>query len=125
MRALPLLVGVLLLAACGGSDATTGSTAAPAGATGTTPAAPAQASRGVRLVSIGNFSSPLYVTAPPGDRRRVFVVQQGGRIMVVRAGRRLAQPFLDISDRVTAGGEQGLLSVAFAPDYARIGLIDA
>jgi glucose/arabinose dehydrogenase len=76
---------------------------------------------GVRLVSIGRFSSPLYVTAPANDRRRLFVVEQAGRIVVVRGGRRLPQPFLDIRSKVTAGGEQGLLSMAFAPDYARSG----
>jgi glucose/arabinose dehydrogenase len=59
------------------------------------------------------------VTAPPGDRRRVFVVEQEGRIRVVRGGRILRRPFLDIAGRVSAGGERGLLSVAFAPDYAR------
>ena len=72
----------------------------------------------LRLVRIGSFSNPLYVTAPPGDRARVFVVEQGGRIQVVRNGRRLRQPFLDISGEVLSGGEQGLLSMAFAPDYA-------
>jgi hypothetical protein len=46
------------------------------------------------------------------------VVEQGGRIMVVRDGRKLAQPFLDIRSLVKAGGEQGLLSVAFPLDYA-------
>ena len=50
-----------------------------------------------------------------------FVVEQGGRIMVVRDGRKLGTPFLDISSQVTSGGEQGLLSMAFAPDYASSG----
>jgi glucose/arabinose dehydrogenase len=59
------------------------------------------------------------VTAPPGDTRRVFVVEQAGRIMVVREGHKLATPFLDIRSLVTSGGEQGLLSVAFPPDYAQ------
>ncbi|MDP9385314.1 MAG: PQQ-dependent sugar dehydrogenase [Actinomycetota bacterium] len=81
---------------------------------------PAQG-QGVRLVSIGSFEQPLYVTAPPGDRRRVFVVEQEGRIMVVRDGRKLAEPFLDIRSLVDAGGERGLLSMAFAPDYAQTG----
>jgi glucose/arabinose dehydrogenase len=75
----------------------------------------------VRLVSIGRFDQPLYVTSPPGDRRRVVVVGQGGKIWVVRGGRKLDRPFLDISDRVQAGGEQGLLGLAFAPDYAASG----
>jgi glucose/arabinose dehydrogenase len=123
MRPLPaLLAGVLLLVACGGSDATTGTTANRQTGTGASTAAPAQVARGVKLESVGRFDAPLYVTGPPGDRRRVFVVQQGGRIAIVRAGKRLARPFLDIGDRVTAGGEQGLLSMAFAPDYAQSGL---
>ena len=82
----------------------------------------AAAGRGVRLVKVGDFQAPLYVTAPPGDKRRLFVVEQAGRIVVVRGGKPLAQPFLDIRSKVTAGGEQGLLSMAFAPDYAQSGL---
>jgi glucose/arabinose dehydrogenase len=77
------------------------------------------AAGGVRLARVGVFQAPLYVTAPPGDRRRVFVVEQAGTIRVVRGGRRLSRPFLDIRALVQAGGEQGLLSLAFAPDYAR------
>ncbi|UTI65651.1 PQQ-dependent sugar dehydrogenase [Paraconexibacter antarcticus] len=73
------------------------------------------------LLGIGTFDSPLYVTAGPGDDRRLFVVEQPGRIRIIRGGRTLARPFLDITRRVTSGGEQGLLSVAFAPDYARSG----
>jgi glucose/arabinose dehydrogenase len=99
------------------------STQAPEGsAGGTTQEEGAEsAARGVRLKRIGSFDSPLYVTAPRGDRKRVFVVEQGGRIHVLVNGRRERSPFLDISSSVTAGGEQGLLSVAFAPDYARSG----
>ena len=113
-----LLVLALLAAACGSGDgaATTQGAPTTAGETATT-----AASRGVRLVQIGNFDTPVYVTAPPEDRRRVFVVEQGGRIMLVRGGRKLATPFLDIRRLVTAGGEQGLLSVAFPPDYAESG----
>jgi glucose/arabinose dehydrogenase len=70
---------------------------------------------------VGRFDSPVYVTAPPGDRSRLFVVEQGGRIQVMRNGRRLSRAFLDISDEVRSGGEQGLLSMAFAPDYAASG----
>jgi glucose/arabinose dehydrogenase len=91
-------------------------------ATRTTPDGEAEvAARGVRLRRIGNFDSPLYVTAPPGDRRRIFVVEQGGQIHLLLGGKRVQRPFLDLSGDVTAGGEQGLLSVAFAPDYARSG----
>jgi glucose/arabinose dehydrogenase len=74
------------------------------------------AAGGLRLVKVGSFADPVYVTAPRGDRKRLFVVEQAGRIIVARGGKR--RTFLDIRGRVTAGGEQGLLSVAFAPDYA-------
>jgi glucose/arabinose dehydrogenase len=78
-----------------------------------------RAAASVRLVSLGRFESPTYVTAPPADRERVFVVERAGRIRVVRDGRTLSAPFLDIRGRVQTGGESGLLSMAFAPDYAR------
>jgi glucose/arabinose dehydrogenase len=85
--------------------------------------APAAAQRGagVRLVRVGAFDAPLYVAAAPGDRRRLYVVEQGGRVRVVRGGRVLREPFLDVSREVTAGGEQGLLSIAFPPDHQRTG----
>ncbi|MEO6496769.1 MAG: PQQ-dependent sugar dehydrogenase [Solirubrobacteraceae bacterium] len=120
MRKAPVLVTLLLaplLLACGadampppevGQRAQTSGTAAPE----------ARAAAGVRLTTIGNFDSPLLVTAPRGDQRRIFVVEQGGTIRVVRGGRKRAEPFLDIRNLVTAGGEQGLLGLAFAPDYA-------
>jgi glucose/arabinose dehydrogenase len=79
------------------------------------------AARGVRLQRVATFRDPLYVTSPPGDRRRVFVVEQSGRVMLLLGGKGVGRPFLDLSDEVTAGGEQGLLSLAFAPDYARSG----
>src|SRR6476646_11457014 len=77
----------------------------------------ASAAAGLRLVKVGSFVQPLYVTAPPGDRRRLVVVERQGRIRILRAGH--VHTFLDIRGKVTsAGSEQGLLSVAFAPDYA-------
>jgi glucose/arabinose dehydrogenase len=124
-RAAAVLTAVLAVASCGGGgDDADGRTATPtptptAAAPGETPAAPA--SRGVRLKRIGEFDAPVFLTSPPGDRSRQFVVEQGGRVMVVRDGRKLGTPFLDIRSQVTAGGEQGLLSLAFAPDYAESG----
>jgi glucose/arabinose dehydrogenase len=76
--------------------------------------------RPMRLLLLGRFDSPTYIAAPRGDRRR-FVVQRAGSIVIVRGRRQLATPFLDISDRVTTGGESGLLSMAFAPDYRSSG----
>jgi glucose/arabinose dehydrogenase len=75
----------------------------------------------VRLEKIGDFQQPLYVTQPPADRRDLYVVEQTGRIRVLRNGRVLPRPFLDLSSQVSCCGEQGLLSLAFAPDYARSG----
>ncbi len=64
------------------------------------------------------YSAPTFLTAPPGDASRLFIVQQGGIIRIVRDGSLLATPFLDITSLVLSGGERGLLSMAFAPDYA-------
>lgn len=78
---------------------------------------------GLRLEFLGRFQSPTFATAPPGDGR-VYVVEQGGpgrraRVVVADAGRQ--HVFLDLTPMVAIGGEQGLLSMAFAPDYARSG----
>jgi glucose/arabinose dehydrogenase len=74
----------------------------------------------VRLLKLGDFDAPTYITAPKGDRRR-FVVQRAGKIVVVKGRKTLAPPFLDISGSVSLDGEEGLLSMAFAPDYKRSG----
>jgi len=129
-RALAPLLLAGAIAACGSEGRSTPEAAAQAAqpdqpgadARPTTGARAAAAPRGVRLKKIGSFDNPLYLTSPPGDTRRQFVVEQGGRIKVVRGGKTLAQPFLDIRSLVTSGGEQGLLSVAFPPDHARTGL---
>jgi glucose/arabinose dehydrogenase len=73
----------------------------------------------VQEVAAG-LSDPLYVTAPPGDSR-LFVVEQSGRIRIIKNGQLLPAPFLDIAARVSSGGERGLLSVAFHPSYATNG----
>ena len=75
----------------------------------------------VRLLLLGRFHSPTYLTAAPGDPRRRFVVERAGRIEVMVGRRRLKAPFLDIRRLVSTGGERGLLSMAFAPDYQRTG----
>ena len=67
------------------------------------------------------FDQPLYVTAPSGDTTRLFVVEKTGVIRVIRNGSLLPTPFLDISGQVSGGGEEGLLSMAFDPNYARSG----
>jgi glucose/arabinose dehydrogenase len=80
--------------------------------------APASASAGIKATVVGTFSAPTYIAAPPGDTQRLFVVEQSGQIELIKDGGK-PTTFLDISGEVTyAGGEQGLLSMAFAPDYA-------
>ena len=136
MRLLLSLITCIAIAAigCGGGDEASGrpetDAPQPADEQGGAPAdrgdqdAPAatEARTGVRLQRIGTFEAPTYLTAPPGDRRRLFVVEQAGTIRVVRDGRKLGTPFLDLTSDVQAGGERGLLSMAFAPDYAASGL---
>ena len=80
-----------------------------------------QASEGLRATVVAEgLDAPLFVTAPAGDPR-LFVVEQGGRIRVVKNGKLLAAPFLDVSGRIAAGGERGLLGLAFHPGYATNG----
>ena len=73
------------------------------------------------LKLIDNFSSPVYLTAPPADSQRLFVVEQGGAIRVLHNDTVRTRPFLDLSGRISSGGERGLLSVAFHPSYATNG----
>jgi len=72
---------------------------------------------------VGGFDSPVTITAPPGDTGRIFVVEQTGKIKIIKLpGRTVnAIPFLDLSGVVSIGGEQGLLGLAFDPNYATNG----
>ena len=74
----------------------------------------------LQLEFVANASSPVYLTAPPGDASRLFIVQQGSSSSaLIRLMRDGGAPttFLTV-DLITAGGERGLLSMAFHPDYA-------
>ena len=116
-----LVAGCLLLtsAGCGGSGEK-GASPAPAASTGPPPAG--RGTGGVRLTKLGDFASPVHVAQAPGGPE-LYVVEQGGAIRVIGGdGSVRPQPFLDISGQVTNAGEQGLLSVAFPPDYAQSGL---
>lgn len=75
--------------------------------------------RAERIAS--GLSRPLYVTAPPRDVSRLFVVEKTGRIRVLKWGALLPTPFLDVSALVSSGSEQGLLGLAFHPRYAENG----
>jgi glucose/arabinose dehydrogenase len=69
----------------------------------------------VKLKRIGRFQSPTYLTSAPGVPG-VIVVERGGRIRLVQGRKR--RNFTSIASNVSTGGERGLLSAAFAPDYA-------
>lgn len=90
------------------------------------PVAPATA--GLGLSKVGSFVQPVHLAAPPGERRHFFVLERLGRVWVVRDGRRLRRPFLDIRRAVEfqdvrdIGNDQGgVLAIAFSPGYQRTG----
>jgi glucose/arabinose dehydrogenase len=85
-------------------------------------ALPAGAAAAPELVPVGSFSSPVALAAPPRDGSRLFVVEQGGTVRLIKDGAPLATPFADLTEFVQPGGEQGLLGLAFATDYAASGL---
>lgn len=77
----------------------------------------AAAAAPLRLVSVGSFATPTYVTAAPGDPSRLYVVERAGTIRVLKDGK--ASLFADLTPLVSGtDGERGLLSIAFAPDFA-------
>jgi glucose/arabinose dehydrogenase len=84
-------------------------------------AAPGSDAR-IKKRRIASFEQPVYVSGAPGYRKLLFVVERRGTVRVVRRGHKLRRPFLDIRGLVqTAFFEQGLLSVAFPPDYKQSG----
>ena len=100
-----------LLAACNGSDEVGGGGAGPPPAT----------SNSLRLQTVtAVLSSPVFLTAPTGDVGRLFIVEQGGLIRILNSldGTPRATPFLDVAGLIVTGGEQGLLGMAFDPNYA-------
>lgn len=110
-----LVLALAALPACGSAAGTSAGTAA----TGAGEAA-ARGKGKLALKRVGSFDQPVYVTGAPGFPKLLFVVQQGGQVLVLRDGHRLARPFLDIDPLVSDdGGERGLLSIAFPPDYRR------
>ncbi|HSE51658.1 MAG TPA: PQQ-dependent sugar dehydrogenase, partial [Gemmatimonadales bacterium] len=87
------------------------------------PGSPPPAATGARLreVAIG-LESPLFLTSPPGDLNRQFIVEKTGTIRIIRNEALVPTPFLDLSAKVSGGSEQGLLGLAFHPQYASNGL---
>ncbi|RDI96184.1 glucose dehydrogenase [Meiothermus sp. QL-1] len=76
----------------------------------------------IRLVQVASgLNQPLYLTHAKDGSGDLYVVEKSGRIRLIQAGSLRAQPVLDISDKVSKGGEQGLLGLAFHPDYRNNG----
>ncbi len=103
LRIALLLAAVGLAVACGASG---------------TSAGPSAHTIRLRLV-FSALDSPTDLVVPRSEPNRLYVVEQAGRIVLFVNGRRRSTPFLDIRNRVTSGGEQGLLSVAFHPGWAK------
>jgi glucose/arabinose dehydrogenase len=103
-----LLLWSLVLMGCdGGGDGSSGVGSSPS------PAA-------VQLQTVRTgLSALVFLTAPPTDTARLFVVEQAGRIQILdrATGTQNAAPFLDISAQIASSGEQGLLGLAFHPNY--------
>jgi glucose/arabinose dehydrogenase len=100
-----VLTCVLVVAACDAKP--------PAG-----PTPPGSDTIAVRFTEVASgLGSVVDLTSPLGDPR-LFVVEQVGRIRVIRSGQLVTTPFLDITAKVGAGGERGLLGLAFHPQYA-------
>jgi len=78
-------------------------------------ASPASAAADVSLQKVGDFSEPVQALGAPGDGERLYVVEQRGTIQVVKGG--VVTQFADLTALVEHAGEQGLLSIAFAPDF--------
>ena len=124
-----VLVFLLLTGCSGDSDEQDGApptssgaaetTSAPSTDTGETEAGGPPGRGGplsLRLVASG-LEAPVFATGAPGEPGRLYVVEQIGRIRVVEGGDVLPEPFLDLVGEIAYGGEQGLLSMAFHPDY--------
>jgi glucose/arabinose dehydrogenase len=133
LRGAAALVALALLAgACSGGDdepsAAPATTAAPTTAEPSTSEAPSttatddrvasaaqfRAAR-VRLVPVAQLEQPVAMATRPGERT-LYLAEQVGRVRAIRGGQLDPTPVVDISERVTAGGEQGLLGLAFSPD---------
>lgn len=69
---------------------------------------------------VNGLDQPTHVTDAGDGRGRIFIVEQPGKIRIFKDGALLAQPFLDISDRVLLGEERGLLSIAFRQNFATV-----
>jgi glucose/arabinose dehydrogenase len=80
-----------------------------------------EAALGLQEIASG-LVEPVFVTAAPGDSRRLFIVEKRGTIRVLVDGELAPEPFVDLSTQLVNQGERGLLGLAFHPNYAQNGL---
>ncbi len=75
----------------------------------------------LRLAQVGSgFDQPVHLASTPSERNRLYVVQQTGLVKIIQSGKKLSTPFMNLRTRVSCCGEQGLLSLAFHPDYPSV-----
>jgi glucose/arabinose dehydrogenase len=126
-HSIAVVLAIVLLAGCGGdeSEPSTTSPTQPTTFTSDKQAEPdvGDGQGGVTLTKLGDFDQPLYVTQPDDGSGDIYVVEQTGRIQRLPGGDGEPEAFLDLTGEVSCCGEQGLLSVAFAPDYRKSGLL--
>src|SRR4051794_18983856 len=84
--------------------------------------APAEAQLQLRHV-VSGLTNPVEFVPDPLDSSVLYVLEQAGRVRVIRSGVLLASDFLDLRGLISSGGERGLLGLAFAPDYASSGRV--
>jgi glucose/arabinose dehydrogenase len=117
-----LLVAGLTVSCSSQSDESEGKATSPT----PTSAAPTESQSApfrVRFEAVATgLEAPLGISSTPSEPERLYVVEQQGRVRILEDGKLVPDPFLDISDEVVSGGEQGLLSLAFDPAYASNGL---
>src|SRR5687768_4385074 len=122
-----LTLASLVMTSCGPGAARTGSVGPSPAATASTgspvtsarpspPFDPNAVSIELEVVAAG-LDSPLAVTHAGDGSGRIFVAEQGGAIRIVRDGAVTNRPFLDITRRISSGGERGLLGLALHPQY--------
>jgi glucose/arabinose dehydrogenase len=119
MVRLAALLGVLLLVAACSSGERSGKVVTTSDSEPTPTTTVEQGPLRLKLTVVAKgLEAPVDVTSTPSEPDRLYLVEQAGRILVVENGKVSPKPFLDITNDVVSGGEQGLLSVAFHPDYA-------
>jgi len=69
------------------------------------------------------FSKPVFVTASPDKSHRLFVVEQNGLILIIKGNTVLPSPFLNVAEKLSTGGERGLLGLAFHPRFSENGRV--